>query len=228
MRVLVVEPQTIVRASISALLLELPGIDVADATGSGRDVVSLALHSRADVVLMNADVEDVEGTDGYALARTLREEGNRRIDIILRLSTTRVQDVQHALDAGATGILTRDSSPDVMADALDCVAKGRIFLEPATIRRLVTAAMSVPPHARTGEHPCLSELTDRELQILRLVARALNNRQIAAHLMISEGTVKAHLSRVLGKLRLASRTQAVVFAYDCGLVTPHPHERKSA
>ncbi|CAM3941763.1 response regulator transcription factor [Nocardiopsis rhodophaea] len=225
MRVLVVEPQTIVRASISALLSELPGIDVADATGSGRDVVSLALHSRADVVLMNADVED---TDGYALARTLREKGNGRIDIILRLSTTRVQDVQHALDAGATGILTRDSSPDVMADALDCVAKGRIFLEPATIRRLVTAAMSVPPHARAGEHPCLSELTDRELQILRLVARALNNRQIAAHLMISEGTVKAHLSRVLGKLRLASRTQAVVFAYDCGLVTPHPHERKSA
>ncbi|ASU84973.1 DNA-binding response regulator [Nocardiopsis gilva YIM 90087] len=225
MRVLVVEPQTIVRASISALLSELPGIDVADATGSGRDVVSLARHSRADIALMNADMEDI---DGYALTRTLREDSSRRIDIILRLSTTRAQDVQHALDAGAAGILTRDSSPDVMADAIDCVAKGRIFLEPATIRHLVTAAMSVPPHARTGEHPCLSELTDRELQILRLVARALNNRQIAAHLMISEGTVKAHLSRVLGKLRLTSRTQAVVFAYDCGLVTPHPHSRKSA
>ncbi|MBB6175186.1 DNA-binding NarL/FixJ family response regulator [Nocardiopsis mwathae] len=225
MRVLIVEPQTIVRASISALLAELPGIVLADATGAGTDVVALARRSGADVVLMNADVEDA---DGFALTRALRSDSGGRTDVVLRLSTTRVHEVQYALDAGASGILTRDSCPDVMADALDCVAKGRIFLESDTIRHLVTAAVAVPPRARISEDPCLSPLTDRELQILRLVARALNNRQIAAHLMISEGTVKAHLSRVLGKLRLTSRTQAVVFAYDCGLVTPHPRSRESA
>ena len=214
-RVLVVDDQEMVRAGFSALLDAQPDLEVVGQAGDGAEAVELAAELRPDVILMDVRMPVL---DGLAATRRILAAGPPEPRVIM-LTTFDLDDyVYAALRAGASGFLLKHSTPDELAAAVRVVAAGDALLAPSVTRRLVEDFARVQPVVPITP----VRLTPRETDVLRHVARGLSNRQIAAELVLAEQTVKSHVSNILTKLDLRDRAQAVVYAYEAGVVTPGP------
>jgi DNA-binding NarL/FixJ family response regulator len=216
-RVLIADDQTIVRAGFAALLAAQPDIDVVAEGGDGREAVRLTGIHRPDVVLMDIRMPGMDGIE--ATRRILAEPANDATRVLV-LTTFDVDEyVYDALSAGASGFLLKDSTADDLVSAVRVVARGEALLAPRVTGRLIRE-FARQRRARTQAAPELDSLTARETEVLQLVAAGLSNSEIAARLFVSEHTVKTHVARVFTKLGLRDRAQAVVLAYESGLVTP--------
>jgi DNA-binding NarL/FixJ family response regulator len=218
-RVLLADDQPLIRAGFRMLLEEQPDISVIGEAADGAEAVRLTRQLRPDVVLMDVRMP---GTDGIeATRRIVAETPESRV---LVLTTYDLDEYAFtALRYGASGFLLKDARPADLADAIRAVANGDAIIAPGVTRRLLDNFASLLPDLRSNEPPCtpaLDQLTDRERQVLIQVAEGLSNSEIAAALFVSEATVKSHLGRVLAKLGLRDRVQAVIFAYQAGLVRP--------
>ncbi|MFC5906337.1 response regulator [Streptacidiphilus monticola] len=215
-RVVIVDDQAMVRAGFAALLAAQPDIDVVGEAPDGREAVAVVGRTHPDVVLMDVRMPEMDGLEAARLI--LGREGTRTR--VLMLTTFDVDDyVYEALRAGASGFLLKDAPPADLIAAVRVVASGDALLAPSVTRRLIADfARSKPAPKKTSLR--LNALTARETEVLGLIARGLSNQEIAAHLVVAEQTVKTHVSRILMKLDLRDRAQAVVFAYESGLVTP--------
>ncbi|MGY4770726.1 response regulator [Kribbella sp. CWNU-51] len=214
-RVLVVDDQALVRGGFRMILESQPDIEVVDEAADGSAALALCRTLRPDVVLMDVRMP---GMDGLEATRRLLAtgEGPR----VLMLTTFDLDEyVYDALCAGASGFLLKDVRPEQLAEAVRVVAAGETLLAPAVTRRLVQQYVR-RPRPGTARPSALDSLTERELAVLTLMARGRSNAEIAAKLFLSETTVKSHVTHVFGKLRLRDRAQAVVVAYESGLVEP--------
>jgi DNA-binding NarL/FixJ family response regulator len=217
--VLIADDQAMVRAGFAALLDAYDDIQVVGQAPDGAAAVELARERRPDVVLMDVRMP---GTDGIAATRTLTQGAGPGEDPpkVIMLTTFDIDEyVFEALRAGASGFLLKDALPDELAAAVRIVVNGDALLAPSVTRRLIEqyATGSVPQRT---DRAVLEQLTEREREILTLVARGLSNAEIAASLFIAEQTVKTHVSRILQKLGLRDRAQAVMVAYESRLVLP--------
>jgi DNA-binding NarL/FixJ family response regulator len=212
-RVLVADDQAMVRAGFAALLAAQPDLEVVGQAENGAEAVRLAAAEQPDVVLMDVRMPVL---DGIAATRQVLAE-NPAVRVVV-LTTFDVDDyVLDAIRAGASGFLLKDSPPDDLVAAVRIVARGDALLAPSVTRRLIER-LAVRPAQQPASSSALPELTQREREVLVEVARGRSNQEIAAVLVIAEQTVKTHVSRVLGKLGLRDRAQAVVAAYESGLV----------
>jgi DNA-binding NarL/FixJ family response regulator len=212
-RVLVVDDQLLIRESIAALLDIQPGITVVGVAGDGREAIELVLESRPDVVLMDVRMPTMDGIEAVAVLR------QRAPDCRVMMLTTFDDEeyVVQALRTGASGYLLKDRPARELAEAVRLAYAGVVQLDPAAAARVAAVLdrpAGPPPLVDPAGHP----LTSREVEVLRLVATGSTNREIAARLYLSEGTVKNHVSRILGRLGLRDRTQAAVYARDHGLL----------
>ncbi|WP_129843053.1 response regulator transcription factor [Streptomyces sp. RFCAC02] len=216
-RVLVVDDQFLIRVGLVALLRAAPGVEVVGEAADGEEAVERARATRPDVVLMDIRMP---GMTGITAIRRILAEADEPAPRVLVLTTFDLDEyVYGALRAGASGFLLKDAGPERLLAAVAAVAGGDTLFAPSVTRRLVeTFAQRVRPAAHTPDG--LTALTTREVEVLRLTARGLANQEIADRLRISEATVKTHLNRTMTKLGLGSRAQAVVVAYETGLVTP--------
>jgi DNA-binding NarL/FixJ family response regulator len=215
-RVVVADDQDIVRAGFSALLDTQPDLTVVGSAGDGAEAVRVCREQRPDVVLMDVRMPLMDGIEA-ARQLTAEDDGGPRV---LMLTTFDLDEyVYDALSSGASGFLLKDVAAERLFDAVRVVAAGDALLAPAVTRRLIGEFARLRPRLapRTDQ---LRELTARETEVLRLVAEGLSNGEIAERLVVSDETVKTHVSRVLMKLELRDRTQAVVAAYESGLVVP--------
>jgi DNA-binding NarL/FixJ family response regulator len=216
-RVVVADDHQVVRAGFAALLDTQPDFVVVGTARDGAEAVAIGRELRPDVVLMDVRMP---GTDGIEATRQLAagQPGGPRV---LILTTFDLDDyVFEALRAGASGFLLKDVTAERLFDAVRVVAAGEALLAPAVTRRLISEFARIRPTVPVAAQPALATLTPRESEVLRLVAEGLSNQQIASRLFVAEETVKTHVSRVLHKLGLRDRTQAVIAAYESGLVVP--------
>ncbi len=212
--VVVADDQDLVRSGLR-LVLEKGGIDVVGEAADGRQAVDVVRRTGADVVLMDIRMPVL---NGIAATRELMRLGGRTR--VLVLTTYDLDEyVYAALCAGAAGFLLKATPPDRLVEGIRTVAAGEALLAPALTRRLIEEHISRPPPS-SGVPAGLRELTEREREVLVLVARGLSNEEIARNLFIAQVTVKTHVNRILAKLGLRGRVQAVVLAYEPGLVTP--------
>jgi len=217
--VLVVDDQPMIRVGIQAILDAQDGITVVGEAADGRAAVEQARDLRPDVILMDVRMPVL---DGLAATRELLAPGGHDgVPPQVLVLTTFDADhyVYEALRAGASGFLLKDSSPDELAAAVRVIAAGDALLAPGITQRLIERFVESAPRDPAA-HPLLASLTDREQEVLTLISRGLSNAEITAALEIGEQTVKSHVSRVLQKLGLRDRVQAVVFGYENGLVVP--------
>jgi len=193
-----------------------PSLTVVGEAGDGATAVELARRLRPDVVLMDIRMP---GMDGIAATRLLAGPGVEDPLKVLILTTFELDEyVVEALRAGASGFLLKDAPPEDLVEAIVIVASGEALLAPSITRRLLDRVASRLPPAQENAIPALAELTDRELEVLKLIARGMSNAEIAEKLVVSETTVKTHVSRVLSKLDVRDRVQVVILAYESGLV----------
>jgi DNA-binding NarL/FixJ family response regulator len=184
--------------------------------GDGATAVEMAQRLKPDVVLMDIRMPVM---DGIQATRALAGPGVEEPIKVLILTTFGLDEyVVESLRAGASGFLLKDAPPEDLVEAIRIVAAGEALLAPSVTRRLLDRVASRLPRANEDTIPALSELTERELEVLKLMARGLSNAEIAAKLVVSETTVKTHVSRVLAKLEIRDRVQAVILAYETGLV----------
>ena len=212
--VVIADDQELVRSGLR-MVLEARGIQVLGEAADGRQAIELVQQHAADVVLMDIRMPVL---DGIAATRELvaRSAGSR----VLVLTTYDLDEyVYGALRAGAAGFLLKATPAERLVAGIETVAAGDALLAPGLTRRLIEEHISRPPPSSGVPEP-LQVLTDRELEVLVLMARGRSNDEIAADLVVSEATVKTHVNRVLGKLGLRGRVQAVVLAYEVGLVRP--------
>jgi DNA-binding NarL/FixJ family response regulator len=211
--VVIADDQGMVRAGFRSLLGNEPGLRVVGEAVDGEQAVDVVRRLQPDVVLMDIRMPVL---DGLAATNRLVVEGTR--SRILVLTTFDLDEyVFEALRAGASGFLLKDALAEDLVAAIRVVAAGDALLDPAVTRRVIDAFVRRPaPRAHRVE--ALASLTPREREVLDLMARGLANADIARHLFVSEATTKTHVSNVLGKLRLRDRVQAVIFAYESGLV----------
>jgi DNA-binding NarL/FixJ family response regulator len=214
-RVLIADDQALVRGGFRMILEAKEDMEVVGEAGDGAEAVELVARLVPDVVLMDVRMP---GMDGIEATRHIVASGSAARIVIL--TTYDVDEyVFAALRAGASGFLLKDVRPPELTEAIRVVARGDALLAPGVTRRLLDRFAGVLPDdsARPAD---LDELTEREVEVLRFVALALSNAEIASRLVLTEATVKTHVSSVLRKLGLRDRVQAVVFAYDAGLVRP--------
>ena len=191
-------------------------LTVVGEAGDGATAVELARKLRPDVVLMDIRMPVM---DGIQATRALAGPGVEDPIKVLILTTFGLDEyVVESLRAGASGFLLKDAPPEDLVEAIQIIAAGEALLAPSVTRRLLDRVASRLPPANENAIPALSELTDRELEVLKLLARGLSNAEIAERLVVSETTVKTHVSRVLSKLDLRDRVQAVILCYETGLV----------
>ena len=210
-RVLVVDDQAMMRAGFRMILEAQDGIEVVGEAADGERAVAEAQRLAPDVVLMDIRMPRMDGVEA-----TRRLPGRR----VLILTTFDLDEyVVEALRAGASGFLLKDAPAEELVRAVRVVAAGEALLAPSVTRRLLDRFAGLPPAGETARAG-LDELTEREREVLGLVARGLSNAEIAVQLVVSEATVKTHVSHMLAKLGLRDRVQAVVLAYDLGLVHP--------
>jgi DNA-binding NarL/FixJ family response regulator/class 3 adenylate cyclase len=222
-RVLIADDQTLVRAGFKAILDGQPGIRVVGEAVDGRDAVDLARRRRPDVVLMDIRMPDLDGLE--ATRRILAEPTEQPIAVLMLTTFDLNEYVYEALRAGASGFLLKDVLPEDLIAAVRVVAAGDGLIAPTITKRLIEQfARTAPPGAPPAE---LESLTPREVEVLTLIARGLSNQEIAGELVLSEATVKTHVKRVLSKLDVRDRVQAVVVAYEAGLVTPGDASHRS-
>ncbi|WP_051940680.1 response regulator [Phaeacidiphilus oryzae] len=220
-RIVVADDHEVVRAGFAALLDTQPDFTVAGTARDGGEAVAVCRELAPDVVLMDIRMP---GMDGIAATRLLSgPAAGPEAPRILVLTTFDLDEyVYDALRAGASGFLLKDVTAERLFDAVRVVAAGDALLAPSVTRRLISefARTRPVPGGPSAPPPALDALTPRETQVLRLVAEGLSNPEVAARLVVTEETVKTHVSRVLAKLGLRDRTQAVVIAYESGLVVP--------
>jgi DNA-binding NarL/FixJ family response regulator len=216
-RVLLVDDDDLMRAGLRAVLSSDARVEVVGEAGNGRAAVERVRALRPDLVLMDVRMPDL---DGIAATREVIAASPEVKVVIL---TTFEQDdyIFGALNAGASGFLLKRSGPEELLAAIQTVAAGDSLLSPS-VTRTVIDRMARQPTPEIGPSRLLDDLTPREHEVLVLLARGLSNSEIAAELVIEESTVKTHVKRILMKLRLRDRIQAVVFAYESGLVQPGP------
>ncbi|MGH3682917.1 MAG: response regulator [Natronosporangium sp.] len=215
-RVLIADDQGMVRTGFSVFLSAQPDIEVVGEAGDGAEAVRQAEQLRPDVILMDVRMPVL---DGLGATRQILAPGREDPPKVLILTTFDLDEyVYEALRAGASGFLLKDASAHQLAEAVRVVARGDALLAPGITKRLIGefARLGAPRAPRRTD---LAELTERETEVLSLVAQGLSNSEIAAHLVVSEPTVKTHLGRILAKLHLRDRAQAIVYAYESGLVT---------
>jgi DNA-binding NarL/FixJ family response regulator len=215
-RVVVVDDQEVVRSGFAALLETQADLEVVGTAGDGAQAVDLCREQRPDVALMDVRMPTMDGLE--ATRRVVREPDNGTR--VLMLTTFDLDEyVYEALAAGASGFLLKDATAEALFDACRVVARGDALLAPSVTRRLIGEFARLRP-AVPLQPDRLGELTPRETEILRLIAEGLSNGEIAERLVVSEETVKTHVSKVLTKLGLRDRAQGVVVAYESGLVAP--------
>ncbi|MFJ9813118.1 response regulator [Streptomyces sp. NPDC101158] len=222
--VLVVDDQDLIRAGLVALLRAAPGIEVVGEAADGESAVACAACLRPDVILMDIRMPGMDGTVATEriLADAAAADSGAPPPRILVLTTFDLDEyVYAALRAGASGFLLKDTGPQRLIDAVSAVSRGDLLFAPSVTRRLIeTYVSNADPAPAPGPATDLDLLTARECEVLRLTARGLSNTEIAEQLYIGEATVKTHLNRTMSKLNLDSRAQAVVLAYETGLVVP--------
>ena len=214
-RVLLADDQPLVRAGLRMILTADPELEVCAEAANGQEAVSAAAAARPDVVLMDVRMPVMDGIEATRAITAAATDG--RPPRVLVLTTFDLDEVVYdALRAGASGFLLKDAPEERLLTAIRVMADGGSLFAPSVTRRLIEE------FARRGARPSadLTALTERENQVLRLVARGLSNAEIAAALFVTENTVKTHVARVLMKLSLRDRVQAVVLAYESGLVRP--------
>jgi DNA-binding NarL/FixJ family response regulator len=217
--VLIVDDQPMIRVGIRAILDSYDDISVVGEAGDGRTAVQLAANLGPDVILMDVRMPVL---DGLAAARQILDPqggASGRPRILMLTTFDADQYIYEALRAGASGFLLKDSRPDELASAVRVVAAGDALLAPGITARLIEHFVEAGPRDPV-QHPQLQSLTDREREVLVLITRGLSNGEIAGTLFLAEQTVKTHVSRILAKLGLRDRVQAVVFGYENGLVVP--------
>jgi DNA-binding NarL/FixJ family response regulator len=214
-RVVIADDQAVVRAGLRMILEAQEDIEVVGEADDGRAALDLVRGLDPDVVLMDIRMPEI---DGIEATRRVAQTG--AATHVLILTTYGLDEyVYDALKAGAAGFLVKTDPPERLIDAVRVVAAGEALLAPEITRRLVDRFVTgLRPGAVSS--PELDELTEREREVLQLIAGGLSNAEIAARLVVSDGTVKTHVARILSKLGLRDRVQAVVFAYECGLVSP--------
>jgi DNA-binding NarL/FixJ family response regulator len=215
-RVVIADDQTLVRGGFR-MILGAAGIPVVAEAADGAQAVAAVLKHRPDVVLMDIRMPEMDGLE--AARRILAAPAGRDCRIIMLTTFDLDQYVYAALTAGASGFLLKDVTPEQLVAAVRLVRSGDALLAPSITRRLVERFAPHTP-ARAPVHADLSQLTPRELEVLRLLARGLSNAELAADLTLSEATIKTHVARILAKLHLRDRVQAVVLAYETGLAGP--------
>jgi len=216
-RVLIADDETLVRGGFRMIIEAQADMEVVGEASNGREALDMVRAESPDVVLMDIRMPELDGLE--AARRILVNPDAPRV---LVLTTFDLDEyVYEAMKIGASGFLLKAVRPEQLADAVRVVAAGESLLAPTITRRLIAEFVRRPPPGARAPAE-LEELTDRELEVLKLVATGMSNAQIAESLVISEATVKTHVSHVLQKLDLADRVQAVVLAYESGLVQPGP------
>lgn len=213
-RVLLADDQALVRHGFGMILRGEEDIEVTGEAGDGAEAVALATRLEPDVVLMDVRMPELDGIE--ATRQIVSGLDSPRVLVLTTFDNDEI--VLGALRAGASGFLLKDAPGDQLVAAIKIVAGGGSLFAPSVTRRLVERFLDNAP--QDSSFPGLDELTDREQQILRLVAGGLSNAEIAAHLVLSEHTVKTHVTHLLQKLDLRDRTQVVVLAYEAGIVRP--------
>ena len=213
--VLLADDQAMVRAGFRMILESDPDVAVVGEAANGEQALASTRRLRPDVVLMDIQMPDV---DGLAATRRITADAELRSRVVILTTFERDEYVFEALRAGASGCLLKNAPPEQLLHAVRVVAAGDALLAPSVTRRIIEqfAHQPVKPEAATQ----LESLTQREREVLTLLARGRSNAELAADLFVSEGTIKTHVSSLLAKLGLRDRVQAVVLAYESGLVTP--------
>jgi DNA-binding NarL/FixJ family response regulator len=215
-RVLLVDDQALVRGGFHSILSGQDDIEVVGEASDGAEAIELALTSSPDVVLMDIRMPKL---DGIEATRRLLSGGRSRARVLMLTTFDQDEYVYEAFRAGASGFLLKSAPPRELAGAIRTVASGDALLAPEITRRMIEDYVR-RPHPGSGPPAALAALTARELEVLNLIARGRSNAEIGAALFLGEPTVKTHVTRLLTKLQLRDRVQAVVFAYECGLVQP--------
>jgi DNA-binding NarL/FixJ family response regulator len=216
-RVLLADDQALIRAGFRVLLDSAEDIEVVGEADNGAQAVTIARDRLADVVLMDIRMPMVDGLE--ATRRMAADENLAGVKVLILTTFESDEYVYEALQAGASGFLVKDTEPEELLRAIRVVARGDALLSPGITRRLIADIAARGP-SRSNVHPALSELTDREREIVTLVAQGLSNDDIAGQLFLSPLTVKTHVSRAMLKLGARDRAQLVVIAYQSGLVAP--------
>jgi DNA-binding NarL/FixJ family response regulator len=216
-RVLLVDDQALIRAGFRMILDAEPDIEVVGECADGTQAVDSAKRLQPDVVLMDIRMPEMDGIE--ATRRIVAADGDAPVKVLMLTTFDLDEYVYDALRAGASGFLLKDVPADQLIAGIKVVAQGEALLAPTITRRLIHEfARSAPSRAEAPKG--MDELTPRELEVFKLLARGLSNAEVAAELVVSETTVKTHVARILMKLEVRDRVQAVVLAYESGLVAP--------
>ncbi|MFD0444203.1 response regulator [Streptomyces indonesiensis] len=220
MRVLLADDQTLVRSAFAMLVSSACDMDVVGQAGTGREAVELARTARADLVVMDIRMPDLDGIE--ATRRIAADEDLAGVKVLVLTTYDTDEHIVEALRAGASGFLVKDTRPAELLDAIRTVAAGESLLSPGPTARLIARVLRLPEAPPPGgpAPAALAALSERERQVLALVARGLNNAEAAQTLGLSPLTAKTHVSRIMGKLGARDRAQLVIAAYESGLVTP--------
>jgi DNA-binding NarL/FixJ family response regulator len=217
-RVLLVDDQQLVRTGFRMILADEPDIEVVGEAADGRAALDACARHRPDVVVMDLRMPVMDGVEA---TRRLLADASASVRVLILTTFDTDEHVVDALRAGASGFLLKDVAPEDFADAIRVVATGEALLAPSVTRRLLDRLRVGPPDTPDPHHrERLRGLTEREVEVLGWIGRGLSNREIADRLVLAEATVKTHVSHVLLKLDLRDRAQAVVLAYEAGLVRP--------
>ncbi|OLO29457.1 DNA-binding response regulator [Streptomyces sp. MNU77] len=216
-RVMIADDHAMVREAFSVLLNAQPGIEVITTAVDGREAVAKADELRPDVIVMDIRMP---GLNGIGATREITRQTDLPVKILVLTTFNLDEYVYEALRAGASGFLLKNASGVELAEAVRIVAAGEALLSPEITKRLIAEFSRLSTSAKPPTQVRIDELTHRETEVLALVAQGLSNAEIADELVVAEQTVKTHMGRILQKLQLRDRTQATVFAYETGLVTP--------
>ncbi|MGX4689522.1 response regulator [Streptomyces sp. JNUCC 63] len=219
-RVVLADDQHLVRSAFAMLIAATPHMEVVGEAAHGGEAVELARTARADVVVMDVRMPELDGIE--ATRRIAADEDLAGVKVLVLTTYDTDEHIIDALRAGASGFLVKDTKPQDLLDAIRTVAAGEALLSPGPTARLIERVVRTHPGTAPapGRPGALSELSPREREVLVLVARGLNNREIADALVLSPLTAKTHVSRIMGKLGARDRAQLVVIAYESGLIVP--------
>jgi DNA-binding NarL/FixJ family response regulator len=215
-KVLIADDQALVRGGLRKIIDSEPDMRVVGEAEDGVDAVEAAARAKPDVALMDIRMPRLDGIE--ATRRIVAREGER-VRVLILTTFGLDEYVYEALRAGASGFMLKDSPPEELVDAVRVVSTGAALLAPAVTRSVIEEFARRSPRKEV-DSPRLAELTERELEVLKLLTRGRSNAEIAADLVVSEATAKTHVAHVLMKLDVRDRVQAVIFAYECGLVQP--------
>ena len=216
-KVLIVDDQSLVRAGFRMILDAETDIEVIGEASDGREAIEAVARITPDVILMDIRMPNLDGLEATRRILDGQSDGPR----VLMLTTFDLDEyVYEALRAGASGFMLKDTPPEQLVEAIHVVAGGDALLSPTITRRVIEEFVRRPPASLQTPPPEIADLTARELEVLTYIAKGSSNAEIAKALFVSETTVKTHVARILMKLDLRDRVQAVVFAYETGLVQP--------